>query len=359
MPGLLKRHRAIVIHTLFSGIAGFVFGAVGEGFAAWLVGGLIFGAAIGWLTERVIRRFKIREDRHLRVILVTLIVEALLIVYLVVPTYGAYFSVYPTRTLPNLNPGDLGIEYEEVWLETEDGVRIAAWHVPSSNGAAIIIVHGLSGNRAHTIHHLEPLAGEGYGVLAIDLRAHGESGGERFSGWDSDREVLAAVDYLRKQEAVDPDRIGAIGLSVGANAVLYAAARSEGIHAVLVDGTGLERTEDAFGPMLPELRPLFFMTPVNWVRYKMVELISGVKAAPPLKEQVRLIAPRPVLYFAAGLDELEPAMARRYASLGGEYADYWVIPGVEHLGGIFAHPEDYVDRMLNFFDSHLFEEAEQ
>lgn len=355
MPGLIKRHRAIVIHAFFSGIIGLVFGAVGEGLVVWSVGGLVVGVGIGWLTERFFQRFNVREDRQLRGILITLIVEALLIVYVGVPAYGAYFTVYPPRTLPNLNPGDIGLAYEDVWLETDDGVRIAAWYLPSNNGAAIVIVHGLNGNRAHVIHHLEPLAREGYGVLAIDLRGHGESGGERFSGWDSDQEVLASVKFLREQEDVDPDRIGAIGLSAGANAVLYAAARSEGIHAVLVDGTGLGRTEDAFGPMLPELRPLFFMTPVNWVHYKMLELIGGVKAAPPLKEQVQLIAPRPVLFFAAGLDELEPAMARRYASLGGENADYWVIPGVEHLGGIYAHNEEYVDRMLDFFDTHLLE----
>lgn len=359
MPDLIKRHRGIVIHTFFSGIIGLVFGAVGGGLVAWSIGGMVIGAGIGWLTERFFQRFNVREDRRLRVILVTLIAEALLIVYVGVPAYGAYFTAYPARTLPNLNPGDIGLAYEDVWLETEDGVRIAAWYLPSDNGAAIIIVHGLSGNRAHVIHHLEPLAREGYGVLALDLRAHGESGGERFSGWDSDREVLAAVDYLREQAGVEPDRIGAIGLSAGANAVLYAAARSEGIRAVLVDGTGLGRTEDAFGPMLPELRTLFFMTPVNWVHYKMLELISGVKAAPPLKEQIELIAPRPVLFFAAGLDELEPAMARRYARLGGENADYWVIPAVEHMGGIFGRTEEYVDRMLDFFDSYLLEGTEQ
>jgi dienelactone hydrolase len=359
MPGLIKRPRAIVIHSLFSGIIGLVFGAVGGGLVAWSIGGLVIGAGIGWLTERFVRWINLREERHIRVILVTLIIEALLIVYVGVPAYGAYFTVHPPRTVPNLNPGDIGIDYEDVWLETDDGVPIAAWFVPSNNGAAIVIVHGLSGNRAHVIHHLQALAQHGYGVLAIDMRAHGESGGGKFSGWDSDREVMAAVEYLRKQEGVDQDRIGAIGLSAGANAVLYAAARSEEINAVLVDGTGLGRTEDALGPMLPELRPLFFMTPVNWVHYKMLELISGVKAAPPIKEQVQLIAPRPGMFFAAGLDDLEPAMARRYATLEGEKAEYWVIPGVEHLGGINAHTEEYLDRMLDFFDAHLPEEVEQ
>lgn len=353
LRGVWSEYRIVLINAAFTGAVGLAFGAVSTSLLPWLVGGILFGTAIGWTTARLVKKANIREDRQLRVILLILLSEALLIVYLVVPTYGAYFTVYPTRVAISLSPSDIGHEYEEVFFTTEDGVKVAAWYVPSKNGAAIIAVHGLSGNRSHVIHHLDVLADEGYGVLAFDMRAHGESGGKKFSGWDSDLEVLAGLDYLLEREDVEGDQIGALGLSAGANAVIYAAAKSDDIQAVFLDGTGLGRTEDAFGPMLPELRPLFFMTPVNWVHHIALELISGVKAAAPLKEVVQQISPRPMFFVAAGLDELEPALASRYTSLAGENADYWVVPGVEHLGGIYAEPEEYARRMLTFFNAHL------
>lgn len=107
------------------------------------------------------------------------------------------------------------------------------------------------------------------------------------------------------------------------------------------------------GPLLPELRPLFFMTPMDMMHHKMIEVFSDSSAGSPIKEQVPLIAPRPILFIAAGRENLESALARRYHELAGEYSELWIIPDVAHLGGVLTHPEEYTERMLSFFDSHL------
>ena len=48
----------------------------------------------------------------------------------------------------------------------------------------------------------------------------------------------AAVDYLRSRADVDPDRIGGIGLSVGGEMMIGAAAESDGLAAIVSEGRG-------------------------------------------------------------------------------------------------------------------------
>jgi hypothetical protein len=80
---------------------------------------------------------------------------------------------------------------------------------------------------------------------------------------------------------------------------------------------------------------------------------SGVKKGLSFKDVVPLIAPRPALFIAAGNDAIESDLARRYAEQMGESAQVWIIPDVDHLGGILAHPDEYAARMLTFFNEQL------
>jgi uncharacterized protein len=61
------------------------------------------------------------------------------------------------------------------------------------------------------------LARHGYGVLLFDRRGEGVSDGDpnTFVG-SGERDLHAAVAFLRRRDDVDPERIGGIGLAVGA-----------------------------------------------------------------------------------------------------------------------------------------------
>ena len=43
------------------------------------------------------------------------------------------------------SPADYGMDFETLTLTTEDGCKLAAWYVPSKNGAALIAQHGYKG----------------------------------------------------------------------------------------------------------------------------------------------------------------------------------------------------------------------
>src|SRR6185436_19928927 len=98
---------------------------------------------------------------------------------------------------------DLGRAYEPVSLRTTDGHRLAAWYVPSRNGAAVIAFPG----RAQPLPQARMLARHGYGVLVLDRRGEGQSGGDYNAfGWGGAADVVAGVRYLQGRTDVDGRR---------------------------------------------------------------------------------------------------------------------------------------------------------
>jgi pimeloyl-ACP methyl ester carboxylesterase len=353
---VLKRHLPILVNGLFCGVIGFVLGLVSQSILSWTCGAISVGALLGWLLEGLLGRLGVTGRRVLRATLLVLLLEALIVIYVLVPAIGAYHTVFPVRQPISTTPQALQLDYVDVNLVAADGVKIAGWYLPSRNGAAVIAVHGMDATRLHVMPHVLPLIEQGYGALLIDMRAHGRSGGDRYPGpYTARLDVLAALAYVLEETEVDPEKVGALGLSAGASAVIQAAAEREEIAAIFVDGTGMSRTADALRPLLPELRPLFFMTPLNWMYHQTIQALSGHPLGPAIKTLVPQISPRPIYFVAAEGDQTEAALARRYHALAGEYAQLWIVPGVGHLGGVAEYPQEYRQRLLDFFNAELLE----
>ena len=133
-------------------------------------------------------------------------------------------------------PGQVlpGLEVQEVHFATDDGVALEGWLVPSKNGAAVVLVHGFGDNREELAFEAQALASHGFGVLLIDLRAHGRSQGERTTYGDRERsDVRAAMKVL----GLPPARIGLLGFSMGSTAVARAAALEPHPGAVVLGGS--------------------------------------------------------------------------------------------------------------------------
>jgi pimeloyl-ACP methyl ester carboxylesterase len=167
---------------------------------------------------------------------------------------------------------------------------------------------------------------------------------------DDSQDVTPAVAYLQGRQDIDPERIGAVRLSLGAEVMVEAAARDPAVKALVVDGVGTNRMEDPL-PLPPEYRILYLAAPMWWLGERMADLVSGVSAR-PLVVLVEEIAPRPIL-FISSRDAPEPFMNRRLAERAGPGAQLWELPDTEHVGGVFVHAEEYGQRMVSFFDAAL------
>jgi hypothetical protein len=59
------------------------------------------------------------------------------------------------------------------------------------------------------------------------------------------------------------------------------------------------------------------------------------------------------MLVAGGLDDYEADFNQGYESFLGENGDLWIIDNAGHVGGLFAQPEEYPVRMIEFFDVAL------
>lgn len=149
---------------------------------------------------------------------------ALIVVWLVASAIACRIltgRAHPSRPEPASLVGlpDL----EERRLVTDDGIDLGAWFLrPRGSRPAVLLLHGNRSSRSCFGRMIPFLAQEGAGVLAISLRAHGDSEGETNDfGYSARRDVVAAVRFL---ECECPGRpIVIVGESLGAAAALFAA----------------------------------------------------------------------------------------------------------------------------------------
>ena len=119
-------------------------------------------------------------------------------------------------------------------MRTAEGLDLAAWYVPSRNGAAV-----LSYPTRRRLPQARMLVRHGYGVLLLDARGYdGSEGDPNLLGWEGAKDIDAAVAWLGRRPDVTEGRIGGIGFSVGGETMLEAAASNTGLRAVVSEGAG-------------------------------------------------------------------------------------------------------------------------
>lgn len=266
------------------------------------------------------------------------------------PYYAAYLFVRPPRMkIAYFTPTNLGVTYEDIILTSQDGVKLAGWYIPSRNKAAVILLHGHSGNRLGVIHQAEALLQAGYGILMYDLRAHGGSGGTRFArGQASVDDLLAAVAYLSKRPDVQPGGIGVMGISVGGLFALQAAAQTVAIRAVAGEGTSPAVLADV-PPPTSWLRRYGYWQQQLYMRF--ILRLARQKALPSNAVAVARLGQRPLLLIAAG-EGAEVKMLQNLVD-GVETAGVWQIPEAMHGMGWHARKDEYNHRLVAFFDAAL------
>lgn len=234
---------------------------------------------------------------------------------------------------------------EPVELTGSEGTS-RGWYQPSRNGALVLLVHGLGGNRSELVPHARTLARHGYGVLLVDLPGQGESEGRIVGGEPELRALRAALDFAAAR--APGDRLGAYGFSFGACVVLELGAREPRLRALALEGTpsDLER-QLAF-----EHRK--WGAPALWGALLAVRHAGfDLRGCRPL-ESVRTLAPRAVLLIAGREDPSVPAvMSQSLFEAAGEPRELWLVAGAGHGDAILRQPAEYERRFVGFFDRHL------
>ncbi len=280
----------------------------------------------------------------------------LVVVAVAVGTLGPAVAAtnVPATDLGTTTPATLGLNYSDVEFETPDGVTLSGWYIPSRNGAAVVLLHGAGSTRSSVLGHAEVLARHGYGVLLFDARGHGRSGGRAMDfGWYGDEDIAGALSYLQHQSDVDSERLAAVGMSMGGEEAIGAAAVDERIKAVVAEGAtnridgDTAWLSDEFGWRGTIQEGL------EWLRYGATDLLTDARKPITLRDAVRDASPRPVLLIAAGDVADEPKAAGYIQSAAPDTVERWVVPDSGHTDALATHPEAWEARVTDFLDAAL------
>jgi fermentation-respiration switch protein FrsA (DUF1100 family) len=258
------------------------------------------------------------------------------------------------------HPASLGLPYETVTFASRDGLHLGGWFVPGTapvRGTAIFC-HGHAGSLDPDLKYVPDFHRHGYNVLQFDFRAHGRSEGRHVSmGYYERLDLLGAVDHL---QARGIERVGVLGFSMGGAVAISTAAQCPAIAAVISDG--------GFARIQPTLKASFQEGGLpGWLAGLLAPIVSRITgwrlkcdlvAADPLR-WIGRIGPRPVMLIHGGRDRFVPRseIEQLYAAAGNP-REMWIVPEAEHRRVDQVRPQEYVHRILAFFDRWLFEEVE-
>ena len=298
--------------------------------------------------------------RVLRILLILLVVPPLVAAvmgWLVAPSF-----LHPVRrplTADLIREADASFAHvrahrEDFPISAPDGALLSGWKVrpEKPNGAWVLLFHGVADNRVGTIGQSEILLAAGYGVVMMDQRAHGESGGEMATyGWLERDDTRAVIDALAASE--HPAHIFALGESMGAGIALQSAGIDPRIEAVVAEAPFAslhEASYDYAGLQKYALLGETLFAPGAWVMLYRGGKIAGFSASGVSPERAVAARNFPVLLICDEKDTTLPCRhaKRIYAAARGPKS-LWVVPGAFHTAALGFAPEEFRRRVLDFF----------
>jgi uncharacterized protein len=273
-----------------------------------------------------------------------------------------YSNTHPPRYPHHIPPSQYNLDYEEVDFEATDAIVLKGWFVKAKADndfhkkkyPVIIISHGLGASKSDFTDFSSKLVERGYHVFLFDFRGHGESKGRRTSlGYQEQRDLLAAIDYIKKREDVIKEKIGLYGFSMGAAVSILTAAKHKNVQVIVSDSSYTSLKEEGEHVLrsfyrLPAFPFEYFMT---WA-YNLF-FMTDVEKISPL-DNIAALSPIPVFIIGGEKDEMMPAsFAKRLFKNAKDPKSLWIIPGARHGETLYRAGDDYPKRVGSFFDQYL------
>ena len=251
------------------------------------------------------------------------------------------FIFFPSSQVQR-TPADVGVPYEDVQFETEDGLSLNGWFIPapatttpSESGSAdvtLLWLHGNGGNISHRVddlslfHHLA-----GVNVFIFDYRGYGRSQGKP-SEEGVYRDSRAALSYLASREDAKDSRLVYFGRSLGA-AVAVELALHRQPHGMILHSPFISISDLG--------RDLYPYSPIRFLAGNRFDSLSRVG-------QYR----GPLLVIHGEADEIIPTEhGRRLYEAANQPKSFHEIPGATHNDGLGVTGGEMWNALRDFLGS--------
>ncbi len=236
------------------------------------------------------------------------------------------FVYYPSRELAG-NPAAVGLDYQDLWLAAEDGVKLHGWFVPLARSRqTLLILHGNAGNISHRIEWIRMLHELGCNVLIIDYRGYGKSEGRPFED-GLYRDARAAYTWWRHNQ--HGDHLVVLGESLGGAVAVDLAA------GVQPAGLVLQSAFSSARDMAKTLFPLGLLQPLTGIRFDSESKITRVHC--------------PKLVIHGTRDEIVPfRLGRKLYDAARDPKVFFAVEGAGHNDLVWTAGSEYVEQLRAF-----------
>ncbi len=269
--------------------------------------------------------------------------------------------VSPPRAKGSWTPKDLGHDYEDVEVVTPDGVRLRGWFIDKGSDKTVLAIHGYTSSRWDETYMkpvIDILARNGYNVAAFDLRAHGESGGDRTTlGKREAADMKAVIEWLKREKPDKVKKVGAIGYSMGGAVTIMLASEPGLLDAAVADSPYIDimrsgkrwvrRVKGVLGALLRLAYPLIVRFTSSKAGIRPEEL-NMMRYADRVKAPMLLIAgEKDDLVTVNEIREFYEAARRKNPNI-----ELWVT-GSAHVRTVEDRPREYEERIISFLRKHM------
>lgn len=246
-----------------------------------------------------------------------------------------------------LTPDRLGLQYEDVYFKSNDGLQQHAWFLPAKgeSKASVFFLHGNAENISTHIGSVYWMPEAGLNVFLLEYRGYGKSTGiPDLDGIMQDME--SGMRTLLAREDIDPHKIIVFGQSMGGAIAVYAVANSayrQHIKALII--------ESAFSDYRRITRDVLSRSWLTWPFQWPLSFLIDNSYSP--EDYIDKISPIPLLIIHGVNDRVVPyAHGERLYMLAKERKQIWTINYGRHIdangdSGFRRHLVDYIESVAN------------
>ncbi|MBI4452322.1 alpha/beta hydrolase [Candidatus Woesearchaeota archaeon] len=258
-----------------------------------------------------------------------------------------YMSIRPIKIITRLEPSDLGLEHEEVYFKSKDGIKLSGWLIPNNKTrTTIIVMHGYPADKANLLGIAEFLAKD-FNVFLFDFRSFGKSEGRYTTvGYLEKNDLLGAIEYLEKEKNLT--KIGLYGFSLGGAVALMTSHKN--VKAIVTDSAYAKLShmaEHMYSPFLILKYPLAYLAKL----YGLVFLRIDINDVNPVEDIKNIKAP--ILIIHAQKDSQIPVGEAYLLHEANQKAEFWIVKNADHGMSHAVNPEEYERKVVEFFRENI------
>lgn len=275
--------------------------------------------------------------------------------------------------LRRLSPGDLGLPFIPMRFTVRDEqnrngagtLQLAAWWMPhpNANGKCAILIHGFADAKVGSIAWAPSFYALGYNVLALDLRAHGESdGAHSTAGYFERHDVRQVIDQLSVERPNDARQIVLFGASLGAAVALATAEliehdRPEGderLAGLVLDSPFADYGRAAAAQVEMLGAPTTFVMPLatriaQWISGARFDELDVPRMIRTVRAPIMVIeSSDDILVGEHDVRAIADAMSSRASRSTRDV--FWRVHGIAHLMALVQDPTEYRARLSSFLN---------